>query len=155
MGRRSKVNYSQGTVFLVPLKGGGYARGVVARLDRKGLVFGYFFGPKLTSPEEATTRELHPRQALYITKFGDLSLINKEWDQLGQIENWNADEWPMPPLIRVDDFTGKATLAKYDDSTFECIDEEEVSSSLVKQYPRDGTDGAGAVEISLSKLLNK
>jgi len=155
MGRRSKVNYSKGTVFLVPLRRGGFARGVVARLNGKGGVFGYFFGPKLTAPEEATTRGLDPRQAIYITEFGDLSLINGEWIQLGQVENWNADEWPMPPLIRVDEFAGRAFLSYYDDRTFDCIREDEVSPTLVDQYPKDGTDGAGAVEIVLSKLLNK
>ncbi len=154
MGRRSKVNYSKGTVFLFPLKGGGYARGVVARMDGKGLVFGYFFGPKLQSPEEASPRGLAPSHAVLIGKFGDLSLINNEWSQLGLVEKWNPDEWPVPPLIRVDEFTGKGTLSYYDDNTFECIDQEEVSSSLLDQYPYDRTMGAGAVEIRLSMLLN-
>lgn len=155
MKRRSKVNYSKGTVFLVPLRGGGFARGVVARFDGKGLVFGYFFGPKLNSPEDATTRGLDPRLAVYITKFGDPSLRNGDWPQLGHVENWNDDEWPMPPLIRVDEFAGRAFLSHYDDRTFDCIDEEEVSPALVARYPYDGTDGDHAAEIRLSKLLNQ
>jgi len=155
MGRRTKVNYVQGTCFLVPLRGGGYARGVVARLNGKGLVFGYFFGPKLDSPKEATIRGLDPCKAAFVCEFGDLSLINEEWVQLGQVENWKTDDWPMPPLIRVDEFAGRAFLSHYDDRTFRCIEEEEVSPTLVDQYVHDGMWGAGAVEIRLTKLLNQ
>jgi hypothetical protein len=137
------------------LRDGGYARGVVARLNGKGLVFGYFFGPKLNSPDEASFRGLNPHQAVNVGKFGDLSLINREWIQLGQIENWNADEWPMPPLIRVNEITGRAFLSRYDDHTFRCVDEEEVSPTVVDEYPYDRTMGAGAIEIRLTKLLNR
>ena len=41
-----KLPYSEGSVFLVPLTDGGYARGVVARSGPKGKVlFGYILGP--------------------------------------------------------------------------------------------------------------
>lgn len=153
MGRRSKPNYAQGTVFLVPLRGGGYARGVAARLDGSGGVFGYFFGPRLNSPGEGTTRGLDPHQAVALGQFGDLHLINNEWPQLGKIENWSANEWPMPPLIRVDEFDWKATLTHFDDRTFERIDRKAVSPTLLDQYPEDGSHGAGSVEIWLTKLL--
>jgi hypothetical protein len=40
-----KLPYSEGSVFLVPLRKGGYARGVVARASPKGKgLLGYFFG---------------------------------------------------------------------------------------------------------------
>ncbi len=155
MGRRRKVNYAMGTVFLVPLRGGGFARGVIARFDGKGLVFGYFFGPKLDSLGEANTRGLDRRDAVLVGEFGDASLLNGDWPQVGRIENWNADDWPMPPLIRVDEFAGRAFLSHYDDRTFECIDEEEVSPTLVDQYPYDGTMGDHAAEIRLSVLLGR
>ena len=45
-----KLPYSEGSVFLVPLRNGGYARGVVARATGEGKgLFGYFFGPRLAS----------------------------------------------------------------------------------------------------------
>lgn len=154
MRRRMKVNYLAGSCFLVPLRNGGYARGVVARLNGKGLVFGYFFGPRLASPEDASACGLRPDQAVLIGKFGDLSLTSGAWKSLGLVEAWTPKEWPMPPLVRVDEATGQATLSFYDERTFECIKEEVAPSGSQDRYPYDRTMGAGAVEIRLSKLLS-
>jgi len=42
-------SYSEGDWFAVPLRGGGFAAGVIARaMPRKeGVLLGYFFGPRL------------------------------------------------------------------------------------------------------------
>jgi hypothetical protein len=45
-----KLPDSEGDGFAVPLRDGGYAIGVVARMDRKGSVLGYFFGPRYDEP---------------------------------------------------------------------------------------------------------
>jgi hypothetical protein len=41
-----KINYREGDWFAVPLRDGGYAVGLVARMDNRGGVLGYFFGPR-------------------------------------------------------------------------------------------------------------
>lgn len=43
---RRKLNYKEGDWFAVPLGGAGYALGLVARVGRRGVTFGYFFGPR-------------------------------------------------------------------------------------------------------------
>ena len=90
-----KVNYERGTGFLVTLRGGGFARGVVARLNGKGLAYGYFFVPALSSASEASLTDLRPEDAVFVGKFGDLGLVKKEWSILGKVFGWNAQNfWP-------------------------------------------------------------
>lgn len=47
-----KLPYSEGDVFAVALRDGGYGTGVVARMDGKGSVLGYFFGRRYDKPPE-------------------------------------------------------------------------------------------------------
>jgi len=70
-----KTSYPDGTVFLVPLKDGGFARGVVARSAPGGKVLlGYFFGPRLASRTEVDLSDVEPGNAVLCLRFGDLGL---------------------------------------------------------------------------------
>ena len=151
---KKRLNYQEGSCFLLPLRGGGFARGVVARMNGKGAVFGYFFGPKILDVAVADFEGLDPQSAVWRCDFGDLGLIRGEWIVFGKIPVWRREEWPMPPFIRVDEAANRAWLSFYDEKTFAFIREIEVDPSLVMQYPEDGTNGYGAVEIYLSKLLS-
>jgi hypothetical protein len=110
--------YSEGSIFLVPLRDIGYARGVVGRATKKGKgVFGFFFGPRLTSHTAITEADLLPNQAILRARFGDLGLINGEWPILGMLANWNRSEWSIPDFIRRDPISKKgAWRVRYSDS---------------------------------------
>ena len=95
------------------------------------------------------------KRALLLREFGDLGFLDGEWSILGSIPDWDRHEWPMPPRIRVDEEAGKAWLSYYDESTFECLKEERVDPALADSYPEDGVSGYGAVEIRLTRLLDK
>ena len=150
-----KLPYSEGTAFLVPLKNGGFARGVIARSGKKGKVlFGYFFGPRLVSLENITIKDLKPEQAIARIMFGDLGLINGEWKIMGKIENWDRLRWPMPDFSTGAPHpkTGKVWLIRYSDDDLPKV----IKSALIdpdKNLPTDSLYGYGAVEIHLNKLL--
>src|SRR3989304_1975741 len=98
-----KLPYSEGSVFVVPLKDGGFARGVVARTSLEGKVLlGYFFGPRLASNTAVELNDLRPPGALLCVRFGDLGLINGEWAVFGKVATWNRLEWPIPDFLRRD-----------------------------------------------------
>ena len=151
---RARINYQDGDCFLLPLRDGGFARGVVARHNGRGVVFGYFFRPRVIE-KDATVGTLVPSEAVLSGKFGDLSLLKGEWRILGRIAQWSATEWPMPPLIRVDDMASRAWLSFYDDRTFACLREEAVAPALISKYPYDRMMGSGSVEIRMTKLLSE
>jgi hypothetical protein len=146
--------YSEGSVFLVPLRKGGYARGVVARSSKEGKVlFGYFFGPPLESTEGVTLEDLHPADAIHRVLFGDLGLINGEWPVVGNVPNWDRAEWSMPDFVRRDDLSKKAWLVRYSDDDPNRI-EAEYPTEFDSKLGRDSLSGYGAVEIVLTKLLD-
>ena len=149
-----KLPYSEGSVFLVPLKNGGYARGVVARASRHGKVlFGYFFGPLLRSTDIVAFDDLDPANAVLCVMFGDLGLINGEWVVRGAVPNWDRTQWPMPDFVRKDPLGFlKPVLVRYCDTDPRRV-ETEYRIDDDSGLPTNSLSGYGAVEIKLSKLL--
>lgn len=150
----SNIKYSEGDAFAVPLRGGGFARGVVTRVSKQGkILIGYFFGPKLNElPGECDS--LSPIDAVKIFRCGDLGLISGEWPLIGKISDWDRSLWPSPQFLREDPIVKKAWLVTYAD------DEPSVESRVdpcpigLTQYERAGLAGSGVVEINLSKTLS-
>ena len=151
-----KLPYDEGSVFLIPLRDGGLARGVVARTTRKGrILLGYFFGPRLEEEVSATLDDLSPDRALASIRVGDLRLIKGQWKVIGNVPNWQRSEWPMPNFVRRDPISGKAWLIRYSD-----VDPLDSVSELLTNYDdfgdlaRDSLYGAEAAERWISRLLS-
>ena len=147
-----KLPYSEGSVFLVPLRTGGYGRGVVARMAPKGRVLlGYFFGPRLISIDAATLDGLVPEQAALRIRIGDLGLMNGEWHICGSVSNWNRCHWPIPEFARR--APGMRTrLVRYSDDNPNHV----VAEQAIDDDPGLSTDslsGYRAVEIKLDQVL--
>ena len=146
--------YTEGTLFFVPLRNGGYARGVVARAGREGKVLlGYFFGPQLPTTEVAEFGDLDPSEAILCLRFGDLGLVNGEWPIWGRVPEWNRSEWPMPTFVRKDPLgRKKPVLVRYSDIDPSHVESESSTADDCKFAP-DSMSGYGSVEIKLTKLL--
>ena len=154
MVRKKKINYEEGTCFFVPLRNGGYARGLVARCDGDGRLFVYFFGPKLSTPTNEFVK-ISYQSALIAIKCGDLGLLNGEWKLAGSLAGWDRANWPFPPLFRENKIEGWAKLSFYDDHTLDFLYEESVEPEKRSWYPEDSLYGYGAAEILLTKLLER
>jgi Immunity protein 26 len=154
LSKPMKLPYSEGSMFLVPLRNGGYARGIVARAGKTGkIVFGYFFGPRLITQEGAGVHDLTPERSILRCMFGDLGLINGEWIAVGQLPNWNRSAWPMPDFVRRDELSNTALLVRYNDHDPTQV-EEECGIDSGTDLPADSISGYGSVELKLTKLLS-
>jgi len=149
-----KPSYPNSSVFLVPLKDGGFARGVVARTAPDGkLLLGYFFGPRLASQAEADLSGLEPGNAILSLRFGDLGLLKGLWPVVGKLPEWNSTQWPMPHAVRRDPLGKlKPVLVRYDENDPSKRLTEEVLENDI-DLPADGLAGYGFVEAKLTKLL--
>lgn len=149
-----KANYQEGFAFLVPLKDGGFARGVVARVAPKGkIVFGYFFAPRLPTSEGAEFYAIKPEEATFTTFFGDLGLVKGHWPIVGKMADWDRARWPLRDTVRRDPL-GKLRpmLVRYDDSDpSKVLSETAIDND--NGLPDDGLAGYRYVEARLSKLL--
>ncbi len=156
MGKK-KLPYKEGDWFGVPLADGGYAVGLIARSRRGGkALFGYFFGPRRSQlPSLTDIRDLTPADAILIGKFGDLGLYTGEWPIIGHSEPWERKAWPMPPLIRVDEFSGKTWKVEYsEDDPSLMVQETPCDAKEAHRFPRDRAMGSGAVALRLTKLFS-
>jgi hypothetical protein len=145
--------YCEGSVFLVPLRKGGYGRGVVARSSAEGKVLlGYFFGPRFSTTDEVTLDGLDPANAILRVRFGDLGLLNGEWPVVGKAPNWNRSIWLIPDFVRRDELSKKAWLVRYCDDDPNRI-QDEYPAGFDSKLERDSLYGYGAVEIVLTKMI--
>jgi hypothetical protein len=154
--RKKKLPYKEGDWFAVPLRKGGCGVGVVARCDGKGTVLGYFFGPKRRRlPELGDLSDLEPGRADLIEMFGDLGLLKGEWKVLGSLPNWDRAKWLVPRFARTESILGLTELIEYSEDTLQEVRSIRCSPEKARQYPEDGLAGYGAVEIRLTKLLDR
>ena len=150
-----KLPYEEGSVFAMPLRNAGFARGVVARAPRRGkILLGYFFGPRLETSEEAMFDDLHPNLAMARIRFGDLGLFEGRWLIIGKVPNWNRADWPIPDFVRRDPISKKAWLVRYvNDDPLRSVSELLSNYDDMQLLDSDGLFGSGAAEAKISKLL--
>ncbi len=155
MASRRKI--TEGVWFAVPLTDAGFAVGVVARANPKGVLLGYFFGPRRDFPPALEDCSgLSAGGALWVTKFGDLGLRDGTWPMLGTVDDWSREDWPMPEFVRHEELSGRSFRVIYDDSDpNKLLREVQVDPDTAEQGVRDGLAGAGFVEIRLTNLMSE
>lgn len=160
MAEKTRVKYSEGQWFAVPLRDTGYAVGIIARGNYKtrgGL--GYFFGPKyLQIPTGAVTYSKNKSNSIFICRFGDLGIIQGKWPLISKGKPFTRDDWPVPLFFRTTpSFEDKAVIVEYDQdfSGFGKPTREFVSdiTDEILEFPEDGLCGYGFVEIRLTRLF--
>lgn len=162
---KAAQKYPESTVFAVPLEGGGYALGLVARRAPRGrILFGYFFGPRLSSvPKLNEVPHLNQFHAIDKCQFGDLGLFEGSWPVIGQLKPWNREDWPMPLFYRdeyaylppPDPSMTRLFLIKRSDDDPAKVEWERRVPALPPNCIGDYLDGAGAVQIGLRMLLDR
>lgn len=141
--------YAAGDVVAVPLRDRGFALGVVARADGKGIALGYFFGRRIDAPDgEPGSLDLDPDRASKICRFGDRGIVKGLWPVVGRVAGWDPARWPVPTFCRNGEI-----LVRYDDRTLQIVSERKSSEPGCTSLPEDGLAGSGFVEIKLTRLV--
>lgn len=147
-----KLPYGLGTRFWIPLRNGGFARGLVVRMNGEGVIFAYFFAPKSSSTEDWDgVGSIELAKAVLCGRVGDLGLLNGEWKIESELANWKAEDWPIPQLSRRDS-EGQILICTYNDR-LQFQSERVGSAAELERLPRDVLMGYGSAEIKLTKLL--
>ena len=150
-----KLNYTEGTWFAVTLTDGGFGVGVVARATKKGpMILAYLFGPKHEAvPPLSEVVGLDPSAAVAVLRIGDLHLVDGTWPILGRSTTWQRERWPMPLFTRKPPFIKYELVIQYsDDDPSRTVSQTKVPLGT-SAHDADGSYGAGAVEIVLTRLL--
>jgi hypothetical protein len=151
------LKYAEGDLFAVPVRGGGYALGVLARQNRRGVLLGYFFGPRRgVIPRVDDVGPLNARAAVLVGQFGHLGVKNGSWPVLGRTPGWVRDDWPSPPFARFEELTGRWFQMFYaDDDPNRLLRQEPLDAQAAQSLPEDGLMGARFVETRLDRLLSE
>lgn len=149
-----RLNYEEGTWFLVPLRRGGFAIGLVGRMAPKGrIMLAYFFGPKLDcAPALDEVRGFQPKDAVRCLRLGDLGLVNGDWPILGRLSDWDGSLWPMPKFVNRDALSKRSWVVTYSDSDPSVLEKREHLRSD-QPLENDLLYGYGAVELLLTKVI--
>lgn len=150
--------YREGTWFAVPLRNGGYATGLVARISPAGkIMLAYLFGPKREAiPSLAEVAGLRAGDALKALRTGDMALANGRWPVIGDSdpERWRRSDWPVPLFIRRADALKRAWRATYSDNDPGKPEREESVPYDTDGLEADSLYGYGSIELLLTKLLD-
>ncbi len=153
------INYIEGDCFVFPLTDGGFARGVVSRMDGSGGLLGYFYGPRFENKRDANvTDDLKPENAIYVLMCGDLGLVDDEheWEVIGHLPGWKREDWPMPVFgCEVSKERDWGELRWFDENTLTESMSKRVTLKEIKGLPSSGLGGCGYVEKYVSKILRK
>lgn len=135
---------------------GGYAVGLLARDSGKGVLLGYFFGPRLDSvPKVDQVTELHARDAVWIAKFGHLGVQGGKWPIIGRQRDWDRTKWPMPIFARFEELTGRWWEVRYDENNpNQLVSETLIEAAGGDRLRREGMGGSGFVEIRLTRIFD-
>jgi len=150
---RHTLNYHEGDWFAVPLNKPGYALGLVARADGRGLILAYYFGPRRNSmPNARDTGVLLPNHAVWKCLVNDQSLRNGDWPIIAHTTEWNPNMWPVPVFARFDEYDKTAVEVVYSDS-LSVLRETDISLRKARHLPEDVFESPRSVEACLSQLL--
>lgn len=141
--------YTNGTLFLVPLKDFGFVQGLVCRHNAKGTVFARFFPPRLRN--NRTQMLPVAETSVFCGRVGDLGLRTGAWPIIGRLSDFDFEKWPLPKFVRL---AGNVPhVVTYDDQlkiVSDCIAARE---DLTGTECDDGLMGHGFVEIKLTRLF--
>jgi hypothetical protein len=134
--------YREGDWFAVPLRAGGFAAVVVARVmpRKEGVLLGYCFGPRRDSvPTLNELSALSASDAGLVVRFGDLSILDGTWPLVGHTDRWDRGAWPIPVFGRLEELTGRAFKVINDDGDpNRLLREERIDPSELASMPKDG-----------------
>lgn len=157
--KRVKRNlpYQEGDWFAVPLQSGGYCIGLAARAPGNGVVLGYFFGLRCEElPKEEHTKGLSRADAILVTLFSDIGLVQGHWPIISQLSQWDQDEWPLPAFGRILEFEGQEIAWRVEYSSADLVNvvrETRTTPEQIRHLPKTGLWGHLALEEYLTKLL--
>jgi hypothetical protein len=149
MGRVANI---VGKLFMVPLENKGYALGLAVRQD-SSIILGYFSKKYyLTIPQSIEECKIDKKNICLIAIFGILGIKNKEWTIIGNLPEFDINDWGIPEFAQKDDLLDCHFKIIYDDNLEE-IKRVKINETEAKKLFSAGVFGYGLIEAILSEKL--
>lgn len=131
--------------------------GLVSRFNTSGVLLAYFFGPKRQQlPSSNELRGLSSKDAVLVRMVSDLALLRGSWPVISHVDSWRRSDWPMPPMVRYEELTGRYFRVTYDENDPSVmIGNEQIDEEEARVLSRDGLMGAGFAEQVLTQMIGR
>ncbi len=96
MVMQKRIKFRGGEIVLVPLKSGGFARGLIVRSDSKSKLFGRFFWPRLYEEAPLDQSDIRSGSDIWCKLFLGDGLQDRRWKVVSMLVDWSAEDWPLP-----------------------------------------------------------
>lgn len=124
-----KKNYSEGTIFAVPLSTVKYVVGVVSRKTRSTQILVHLFASVFDHvPTLEEVGHLQSADAVLVLRTGGLGLIKGSWPIVGLVRPWERSLWPLPIFFREDPITYRLFAERYNDE-LKFVSEEPINDT--------------------------
>ena len=151
--KEGKIKAREGDVIAVPLVGGGYGIGLVARKKNR-IMLGYFFNKIYQRiPIDLPASDLNSENIILIRIFSSLGIEEGSWPILKTPLVYNREEWPMPVFKMQEPLTGRFYAVAYDEVTVSEKTRYVISKEEADRLYEDGLAGYFALERRLTRLL--
>jgi hypothetical protein len=152
--RPRKLPYREGDWVMIPLDSGGFATGLIARMNGTGRLLGYFFGPRWQEPPVPDdVKPLRPQDAFWVKFCGDRGILEGNWQIFHHDDDWSRAEWPLPAFGYEDRLVNATYQRFYAEDTLDFVRQERVPRSVYENLPSDGSGSARTVEVFLDRRL--
>lgn len=110
----ARVRLVGGEWLAVQIRSDSWSLGLVARVGRRGVLLGYFFGPRFAQvPRLSDAEGLVAANAVLVGMFGDLGIQEGTWRILGRQSGWDELDWPLPQFVRRDSLDYLVKFIRY------------------------------------------
>ena len=141
----------EGHIIAVPLQDNTFVTSLVIR-QNGSISLGYFFKERYT--ELPMIEQWQPSEVILIALFGGrLGLKNGNWQLLGQLPQWDRNEWQVPILRQQDPINTSVYYAVMYDNDIKNFTRKIIYEEEAKTYYLYGIYGYKAIENVLNKLL--
>jgi hypothetical protein len=88
-----------------------------------------------------------------VARFGDIPIVEGDWEVLGVLTSWDRDEWPSSRFVRAD-LSGHTYVVEYHSrDPNKVLAERGATQAEVDTLPDDGLHGYIIIRNRLSKVL--
>lgn len=149
---KKKVKIMEGNIFILPLKNGKYAIGLVA-ISAKNCILAYYFNVMLDKESDFDMEIVQKERTILIQRVSTLGFSEESWKIIGKLDSFTDSVWTLPNFKQHLDLSNCYISISYNSKLEEIsrhkIDEKEAS----KLYP-SGMAGYVYAENVLLKLLD-
>jgi len=151
----------EGYLYAIPLRAGGFAIALVVRCGRgKATLISIFDRSFATIPRVEVARpHLSPSRVIHELRTSPLSIRRGHWPELGQLDEYHRDDWPLPYWNYPGEYErkpkrGHAFVARIDECD-RVIDVKELPVREAALYDRFGFTGGDFLERQLTLFFEE